>query len=154
MAKVKERKKDKGGQIKHGIIYFVKKGEFHPLASHRRALRKDLESLKQRAIAETSNMSIKKEMLINDAIFCQGIMDLAMLYISKVGLFEEGGLKKGRLDMQPIIRDLGRFMNTKRQNLIAVGLDPGGDGILTPLQIAQRFDEEKKKSKKVKDVKE
>lgn len=131
--------------IRHGILAYIKTGEFHPTQRKRRMLAKDLEAMKKVAVSQTSNMSIKKEMLINDAIFCQGIMDLAMLYINKVGLFEEEALKKGSLVMQPIISELGRFMNTKRQNLMAVGLDLNADEALDVQAYIKEFDEDKKK---------
>jgi len=134
---------------KHGILTFIQTGEFHPKQRKRIMLSKELERLRKLAIEQTADMSIKKEMLINDAIFCQGIMDLAMLYINKAGLFEEQALKQGRLEMQSIIRDLGRFMNTKRQNLMAVGLDLNADEALDVQAYIKQFDKDKKtRSKK------
>lgn len=146
MVKVKG-KLVKHRQPKHGILYFIQKGEFHPAQKSRIKLARELERLRKLAIEQTADMSIKKEMLINDAIFCQGIMDLAMLYINKAGLFEEKALERGSLVMQPIISELGRFMNTKRQNLMAVGLSSMVDNVMTPLQIAEAFDKEKKAKK-------
>lgn len=149
MAKVK-RKTRIGKGIKHGILSYIQTGEFHPTQRKRIMLSKELERLKDLAKAQTSEMNVKKEMLINDAIFCQGIMDLAMLYINKAGLFEEGALKRGVLDMQPIIKQLAVFMNTKRLNLIAVGLTSGIDDVLTPLQISEAFDKKKEAEEKAK----
>lgn len=130
---------------KHGILTFIQTGDFHPKQRKRIMLSKELERLRKLAIDQTPDMNIKKEMLINDAIFCQGIMDLAMLYINKAGLFEEQALKQGRLEMQSIIRDLGRFMNTKRQNLMAVGLGSKADEALDVQTYIKQFDEKEKK---------
>lgn len=155
MAKAKGGKKrgKKAGTkhpIKHGILSYIQTGEFHPTQRKRKLLSLELERLRKLTIEQTEDMSIKKELLINDAIFCQGIMDLAMLYINKAGLFEEKALKRGQLEMQPIIRDLGRFMNTKRQNLMAVGLSSSADDVLTPFQLAEKIDREDEDEAKVK----
>jgi hypothetical protein len=137
----------RGKAIKHGILAYIQTGEFHPTQRKRRLLSKELEEMKNVLKSQTPNQSMAKEMLIADAVFCQGIMDLAMLYINKVGLFEEGALKRGKLELQPIIKNLASFMNTKRLNLMAVGLESGADDVLTPLQIAARYDEDKAKKK-------
>ena len=137
-------KKYKHG-VKHGVIRFIASGEIHPSIAKLYNVSKELDRIKKLMIEQTPDMSTKKELLINDAVFCQGIMDLAMLYINKAGLFEEKALKRGSLVMQPIISQLGRFMNTKRQNLMAVGLGSGADETLDVQGYIEQFDKAKKK---------
>lgn len=134
--------------IKHGILYYIKRhGEIHPAQRKRIALSKELDKIRDLMIAQTPDMNIKKEMLLNDAVFCQGILDLAILYISKVGMFEQKALGRGVLELQPIIKHLGQFMNIKRMNLMAVGLGKGTDEILDVQAYIKSFDEKKKKGR-------
>ena len=135
-------------RVKHGILYYIKRGgEIHPAQRKRIALSKELDRIRDLMIAETPDMNIKKEMLIHDAVFCQGVMDLAILYISKVGIFEERALNKGVLELQPIIKHLGQFMNIKRMNLLAVGLGSKGDEALDVQKYIKAFDEKKKRGR-------
>jgi len=124
-------KKKSKHRIKHGILYYIKTGgEIHPTQRKRILLSKELDRIRGLLIAQTPDMNIKKGMLINDAVFCQGVMDLALLYINKGGIFEERALSKGQLELQPIIKHLGQFMNIKRMNLLAVGLGSKADDTL------------------------
>jgi len=137
-------------KIKHGIIHYIQtSGKIHPTQRKRIMLSKELDRLRDLLIAQTPDMNTKKEMLINDAVFCQGVMDLALLYINKVGLFEERQLNRSVLELQPIIKHLGQFMNIKRMNLLAVGLGSDADKALDVQAVIKQFDEDKeKKSKK------
>jgi len=141
-------------KIKHGILYYIKTGgEIHPTQRKRIMLSKELDRLRELLIAETPNMSVKKEMLINDAIFCQGVMDLALLYINRHGIFEEKPLNRGALELQSIIKHLGQFMNIKRMNLLAVGLSSKADDTLDVQAYIKQFDEKKDKETKKKEDK-
>jgi len=113
-------KKDK--RVAHGILHYIETGKFHPTQKKRKQLSEELERLKRLAIEQTPDMNVKKEMLINDAIFCQGIMDLAVMYINKAGLFKEADLKRGHLEMHSVLMQVSRFMSVKRMNLQAIGL--------------------------------
>ena len=133
------------GKVKHGIIHYISSGEIHPSIRKRESLSRELDRIKSLAIEQTPDMNIKKELLINDAIFCQGIIDLALLYINKAGLFEERALKRGGLELQPIIKSLAQFMNTKRLNLLAVNLTSKADETLDVQTYIKQFDKEKKR---------
>lgn len=127
---MKDKDKSKH-RIKHGILYYIKTGgEIHPTQRKRILLSAELDRIRKLLIAQTPDMNVKKELLINDAVFCQGVMDLALLYINKVGIFEERPLSRGVLELQPIIKHLGQFMNIKRMNLLAIGLDSSDDKAL------------------------
>lgn len=132
------------GKIKHGVIHYISSGEIHPSIRKRESLSKELDRIKSLAIEQTPDMNIKKELLINDAIFCQGIIDLALLYINKAGLFEARALKRDQLELQPIIKSLAQFMNTKRLNLLAVNLTSKADEALDVQAYIKQFDKKKK----------
>ena len=144
-------KGDSKHKIKHGILYFIKTGgEIHPTQRKRVLLARELDRLRDLLIEQTPDMKVKKEMLINDAVFCQGVMDLALLYINKVGIFEDRALNRSVLELQPIIKCLGQFMNIKRMNLLAVGLKSGDDEALDAQAFIKEFDKDKEAKEKVK----
>ena len=134
-------------RIRHGIIRYIQTGEFHPTQRKRVMLAKELDRIRELMIAQTPDMNIKKEVLLNDALRCQGICDLALLYINKVGIFEEKALKRGQLELQPIIKSLTSFMNTKRLNLLSVGLGSKADDVLDVQRYIEQFDEKEAKEK-------
>lgn len=143
----KDKNKSKH-RIRHGILYYIKRhGEIHPAQRKRIALSKELDRIRELMIEQTPDMNIKKELLINDAVFCQGILDLAILYISKAGMFEERALKRGVLDLQPILKSLGQFMNIKRMNLLAVGLRSDDGKALDVQAYIKAFDEKAKRGR-------
>jgi len=138
-------KKDK--RVSHGILHYIETGKFHPTQKKRKLLSKELERLRDLAKAQTPDMNVKKEMLINDAIFCQGIMDLAMMYINKAGLFKQKDLERGQLEMHPTLMQVSRFMSVKRMNLMAVGLSSSTDETQDVQAYIKAFDEKAKKGR-------
>ena len=138
------------GKVKHGILHYISSGEIHPSIRKRESLSRELDRIKGLAIEQTPDMNIKKELLINDAIFCQGIIDLALLYINKAGLFEQRALKRDKLELQPIIKCLAQFMNTKRLNLLAVNLTSKADETLDVQAYIKQFDKKKEAKAKAK----
>lgn len=140
--------------VKHGVILFKQSGKVHPSIAKLYNVSKQLEEIKKQMIIETPDHNIKKELLINDAVLCQGIIDLTNIYINKVGIFQEKPLERGVLELQPIIKSLASFMNTKRLNLMAVGLGSKADDALDVQKYIEKFDKEKEtKEKKKEEVK-
>jgi len=126
-------------KITHGIYHFLKTGEFHPSIRSRARLKKELEKLGEDLRQNIPDLNVQKEILLNESLFCIGVLWLARLYIGKVGIFKEEELKKGVLDLQPYLgKQMISFLNTVRQNLLALGLESKeADKVLAPYEIAE-----------------
>jgi hypothetical protein len=67
------------------------------------------------------------------------------MYCKKYSVLRPDQAKKGIIELQPVLgHQFLAFLNTLRQNLVALGLDKKkADAVLTPLELAAKIDAEK-----------
>ena len=135
------------GETKHGIYTWVKHGQL-PSIRGKRKIQKILEELEKGLMADyggPESLSTAQEILIRSTVKALGVPFLIELFINKYGPVMQKG---GALELHPILgRSYLGFLNTIRQNLLALKdlKKEHDDSVLTPLQIAAKYDEDKKK---------
>ena len=71
-----------------------------------------------------SELTAAKEILIKGTVEAYGVLFLAIMYCKKEGILRPDLLEKGVVSLQPVLgQQFLAFLNTCRQNLVALGLD-------------------------------
>jgi len=150
MSKTEHKTKKK--KIKHGVHTWLKEGRINPSVRGYRKLQKYLQGMEGALIdmqGGCENLTPAKEILIKGTIEAYGVILLASVYCKREGILRPDLLKKGVVELQPVMgKQFLSFLNTLRQNLLALGLDSKkADKVLTPWELAKKV-EEKERGKK------
>ena len=115
------------GRVKHGIDFWIRTGKVNPSIRGHRKLQQYLEKIEAELIEDQGGpgeLTAAKEILIKSVIEAYGVILLASMYCSKEGILRPDKAKEGIVELQPVMgSQLLAFMNTIRQNLLALGLD-------------------------------
>lgn len=135
-------------KVKHGAYLWLREGKINPSIRGHRKLQKYLRDLEKDLIANLGgleNLTAAKEILIKSTIEGYGFVLLACMYCKKNSVIRPDKWRKGVIELQPVLgRQFVAFMNTIRQNLLALGLDKKkADEVLAPYEIVEK--EKKKK---------
>lgn len=133
--------------VKHGAYLWLKTGKINPSIRGHRKLQKYLRDLEKDLINDfggPENLSAAKEILIRTVIEAYGFILLSSMYCKREGILRPDRLKKNVVELQPVLgHQFIAFMNTIRQNLLALGLNPeSADRALTPLELSHLVAEE------------
>lgn len=155
----KNDKNKKKTKAKHGIYFWLKTGRVNPSIRGYKKLQRYLEDMERDLIdlqGGPEKLTAAKEILIKATIEAYGVFLLASMYCKREGILRPDLLKKGIIELQPVLgRQFLAFLNTLRQNLLALGLDKRqADEALTPWELAKKVDEEERRKKDEQDNKE
>lgn len=124
--------------VKHGITHYLKHGKFHPSIRSRRILTRTLDVLRDDLRAEIPDISVGKEVILNETMRCLAVIWLTSLYVGKHGLFREDELKRGVLQLHPVMeRALVSYEALICKNLERLGLDGRKADTLDPHKYMQ-----------------
>jgi len=138
-------KKGNVAALKHGAHTFKMTGKV-PAVRGVKALRLELDRIKEELEAITPDMNIKKSLLIEQTVKARGFMRLWEMYISQYGILNPRLYysNKKTLDFQPGFKTYVAMATLQHKTLVALGLDTEQvEKVLTPLEIAEEFDKEK-----------
>jgi len=116
-------KKDK--KVKHGIHTWLDKGRINPSIRGHKKLQRYLEDMEsQLKDMQGGSMTAAKQILIKSTVEAYGVILLASVYCKEAGILRPDKKKEGVIELQPVLgKQFLAFMNTIRQNLLALGLD-------------------------------
>jgi hypothetical protein len=110
-----------------GIYSWLRTGRVNPSIRGHKKLQAYLMDL-ERELTElqgSGGMTAGREILIKSTVEAFGAVLLASMYCKRAGLLRPDLAKKGVIEFQPVLgKQFLSFMNTIRQNLMALGLDP------------------------------
>ncbi len=118
-------KKIKKKNPKHGVYSWLDQGRINPSVRGHRKLQKYLEDMEaQLQDMQGGTMTAAKQILIKSTVEAFGVVLLASVYCKDAGILRPDKRKNGVIELQPVLgNQFLAFMNTIRQNLIALGLD-------------------------------
>lgn len=123
----KKRSKVSGKKVSHGVYSWLKTGRINPSIRGYKRLQKYLEGMERILIDDqggSSEITGAKEILIKGTVEAFGVFFLAIMYCKKEGILRPDLLEKGIVSLQPVLgNQFIAFMNTIRQNLVALGLE-------------------------------
>ena len=141
-------------KAKHGIYSWIKTGRINPSIRGYKKLQqylKDMESSLIDLQGGPEELTASKEILIKATIEAYGVLLLASIYCKREGILRPDLLKKGIVELQPVLgRQFLAFLNTLRQNLVVLGLDSKKTDDILDLN---KYVSEKYGKKKTKDAK-
>lgn len=149
--------KEKKKKVKHGIHTWLDKGRINPSVRGYRKLQKHLEDMEsQLQDMQGGKVTAAKRILIKSTVEAYGVILLASVYCKDAGILRPDKRKAGVIELQPVLgNQFLAFMNTIRQNLLALGLDKvEADDVMDLEQYIKQRDgalqasEDKKKGKK------
>jgi len=148
----KNDKNKKKTKAKHGIYFWLKMGRVNPSIRGYKKLQRYLEDMERDLIdlqGGPEKLTAAKEILIKATIEAYGVLLLASIYCKRDGILRPDLLKKGIVELQPVLgRQFLAFLNTLRQNLLALGLDKKEADEVFDLQEYAREKYGKKKARK------
>lgn len=107
-----------------------------------RRIQKYLDRVRKELEACVSEMTVQKQILIDQVMKAQGFCMLFELYAKRMGLFDPEAGRRGRLDFMPGFRTYLSLVNSTRGALAMLGIDgQTRERILTPLEITQKESE-------------
>jgi hypothetical protein len=110
-----------------GIYSWLRTGRVNPSIRGHKKLQAYLMDL-ERKLSElqgSGGMTAGREILIKSTVEAFGAVLLASMYCKRAGILRPDAAKKGVIEFQPVLgKQFLAFMNTIRQNLMALGLDP------------------------------
>ena len=132
---------------RHGVYSWLRKGRVNPSIRGHKELQRYLMSL-ERELTELQGpggMTAGKEILIKSTVEAFGAVLLAGMYCKRAGLLRPDMARRGIIEFQPVLgKQFLAFMNTIRQNLMALGLDSRkGEEILDLGKYIELKDQEK-----------
>ena len=106
---------------------------------------RDLERNLFDSLGGLENITPQREILARTTIRAVGVLLLAERYIEKHGPLRKDLLNKGILELQPVLgKSYIAFVNTIRQNLLALGLDRvKAEEVMSLADVIEEFDEKK-----------
>jgi len=144
MAIVKKKQKV---NPRHGVYSWLRKGRVNPSIRGHKELQRYLMSL-ERELTElqgSGGMTAAKEIIIKSTVEAFGAVLLASMYCKRAGILRPDMARRGVIEFQPVLgKQFLSFMNTIRQNLMALGLDSRkGEEILDLGKYIELKDREK-----------
>jgi hypothetical protein len=151
LAMNKNKKKTALERPSHGVYSWLRTGKVNPSIRGHRRIQRYLREIKADLIKDLGgpeNLTAAKEVLVEATIQAYGVLLLATAYTARYSILDPVQARRGILSAQPILsHQFVAFMNTIRQNLMALGLDKRkGDDALTIQDVIREFDERKAKS--------
>ena len=111
---------------RHGVYSWLRKGRVNPSIRGHKELQRYLMSL-ERELTELQGpggMTAAKEILVKSTVEAFGAVLLAGMYCKQAGILRPDLARRGVIEFQPVLgKQFLAFMNTIRQNLMALGLD-------------------------------
>jgi hypothetical protein len=139
------KKRRIGRPPKHGGYSLVYRSEIikeHP--ELRRHLDDTRTGLIQSVAGLEENLSEQQRLIIDRTISQLALARLEELYIEKYGILRKDQLRRGILEVEPILNHWMSLNNSIRNNLALLGMEKRQvEETLTPLQIAAEIDKEK-----------
>jgi len=121
------KKSGSQGKATHGVYSWLQTGRINPSIRGYKKLQKYLEGMEKNLIDDQGgleNMTAAKEILIKATIEAYGVLFLASMYCKREGILRPDKMKRGIIELQPVLgHQFIAFMNTIRQNLLALGID-------------------------------
>jgi len=141
----------KPGQVTSGIYSWLKTGKVNPSIRGFRKVQKYLREIEEDLVNDLGgkeNLTAAREILVKSTIEAYGVLLLSMAYCRRYTIFRPDKFKEGVLELQPVLgHQTLAFLNTLRQNLVALGLDrKKADDALDPAIYLQPYREEKPKT--------
>ena len=123
----KSKQKSEDSRVSHGICFWLDNKRINPSIRGYRKLQQYLRDMEKNLIelqGGPEKLTAAKEILIKATIEAYGVLLLASIYCKREGIIRPDMLKKGIVELQPVLgRQFLAFLNTLRQNLLALGLD-------------------------------
>lgn len=136
------------GKTTHGAFLWLREGKINPSIRGHRKLQQYLRDLEKNLINDLGGpkqLTAAKEILIKTTIEAYGFILLATMYCKKYSVLRPDKARRNIIELQPVLgHQFIAFMNTVRQNLLALGIDQRkADEVLAPYEIVEK--EKKKK---------
>lgn len=143
----KGQKKRKSG-VKHGIHFWLGEGRINPSIRGYKKLQKYLEDMESELIdlqGGREKLTAAQEILIKGTIEAYGVILLASMHCKKEGILRPDKAEKGIIELQPVLgQQFLAFLNTVRQNLLALGLEKKKtNDVLDVYSYIEKRDQEK-----------
>lgn len=137
---------------KHGVYTWLDQKRINPSIRGHRKIQAYLEDLEGRLIemqGGPGKLTAAQEVLIKSTIEGYGVVLLASIYCKDAGILRPDKKKKGIIELQPVLgKQFLAFMNTIRQNLLALGLDKkNADDVLDLQTYMEMRDQEEQANK-------
>jgi hypothetical protein len=114
-------------EIKHGISTWLRTGKVNPSIRGHKKLQKYLRAIEADLIKDLGgleSLTTAQEILIKATIEGYGVLLLSVMYCKKYSVLRPDQARKGIIELQPVLgHQFLAFLNTLRQNLVALGLD-------------------------------
>ena len=147
----KNDKNKKKTKAKHGIYFWLKTGRVNPSVRDYKKLQRYLEDMERDLIdlqGGSEKLTAAKEILIKATIEAYGVLLLASMYCKRDGILRPDLLKKGIVELQPVLgKQFLSFLNVLRQNLVVLGINKEQTDEVFDLQEYAREKYGKKKAK-------
>jgi len=135
-------------KAKHGIYFWLKTGRVNPSIRGYKKLQQYLENMERDLIdlqGGPEKLTAAKEILIKATIEAYGVLLLASMYCKRDGILRPDLLKKGIVELQPVLgKQFLSFLNVLRQNLVVLGINKEQTDEVLDLQTYIRQKYEKK----------
>ena len=121
--------------IKHGCWSLTATGKI-PSIRGLRQIRQDLERIRLELERGTPSLTLQKKLLIGQVVRTEGQLRMIELYFKRSGLMRPDKWRRGVLEPHPIMATYQSFLNSQRNALMSLGLEPAEtEKILTPFEI-------------------
>jgi len=114
-------------RVRHGLYSWLKTGRINPsIRGHKRLQRylREIEVDLIRDLGSEENLTTAQEVLVKTTVQAYGCLLLAGAYTQRYSILRPDQARKGILELQPVLgKQFIAFLNTVRQNLLALGLD-------------------------------
>ena len=139
-------------ETKHGIHFWLRTGRINPSIRGYKKLQQYLKDIENDLIecqGGQEKLTAAQEILIKSTIEAYGVILLASVYCKRDGILRPDKAKEGVVELQPVLSNqFLAFMNTIRQNLLALGLDrKDADNVLDLKAYLEKKGEENGDSK-------
>jgi len=113
--------------VTHGVYTWLRTGKVNPSVRGHRRLQRYLKDLRRDLIEQLGGpeaITPAQEALIESTIQALGVQLLAGAYCQRFSILRPDLARRGILEFQPVLgKSLLAYINTVRQNLIALGLE-------------------------------
>jgi hypothetical protein len=139
-------------EIKTGISTWLRTGKVNPSIRGHKKLQKYLRDIEADLIKDLGgreSLTTAQEILVKATIEAYGVLLLAVMYCKKYSVLRPDQARKGIIELQPVLgHQFLAFLNTLRQNLVALGLGKKADETLDLKKyIAEHYPDKDKKAK-------
>lgn len=127
MSKKEQSTGKKKKKVTHGIYFWLNEGRINPSIRGYKKLQRYLEDMEKELIdlqGGREKLTAAQEILIKGTIEAYGVILLASMYCKKQGILRPDKAERGIIELQPVLgQQFLSFLNTVRQNLLALGLE-------------------------------